>query len=88
MTENPLLSPSHTDDIIDAVTKSLVSAEQKIKNQDVEIKKLSNVLELKEKNLSFKAGWLTKRGHVRKNWKKRWFSLSAVGNLCTSYCPC
>jgi flavodoxin len=28
-----------------------------------------------EKNLKFQ-GWMWKRGHLRKNWKKRWFILA------------
>ena len=28
-----------------------------------------------------KEGYLTKQGHVRKNWKRRWFVLYADGEL-------
>ena len=37
-------------------------------------------IQLKDKKLNYKEGWLIKRGNVRKNWKRRFFSLSAVDN--------
>jgi len=34
-------------------------------------------------NIAVKGGWLTKRGHKVKNWKRRWFVLR--GNTLTYY---
>ena len=34
-----------------------------------------------EASAPLRSGWLSKRGHVRKNWKRRWFLLLSDGSL-------